>query len=295
MLRGLDAAASGMMANQARQDALTNNLANVNTPGYKTDNAAFRSFPEVLIERIRDMGDGAVEGLGSKQVLGQITHGVYNQELVPNFAQGDAYETEDPLNFELEDGRLAPQMINGRSVQPRTFFKVQKPGGNGGAPEIFYTRSGNWQMNAAGYLATPEGYEVLDTNNQPINLRALLGTQPLSKKTLVVTSQGQLTAPLSPGSRPVQLGIVRVDNPALTMVKEADTTFRYTGAGQPAQFNPVRDTAVSIKQGYLERSNVDAGRTMMDMMNVIRSYEANQKVLSAYDTTLQKLAEVARV
>ncbi|BAU26492.1 flagellar basal-body rod protein FlgG [Aneurinibacillus soli] len=295
MLRGLDAAASGMMANQARQDALTNNLANVNTPGYKTDNAAFRSFPEVLIERIRDMDGSAANGLGSKQILGQLTHGVYNQELVPNFAQGDALETGKELNFAIEDGMLAPQVIDGRSVQPRTFFKVQKPGENGGAPEIFYTRSGNWTMNAAGYLATPEGYEVLNANNQPINLRTLLGNQPLSKKTLVVTPQGQLTAPLTPSSQPVQLGIVRVDNPALTMIKEMDTAFRYTGAGQPAAFNPLRDAAVSIKQGYVERSNVDAGRTMTDMMNVIRSYEANQKVLSAYDTTLQKLAEVARV
>lgn len=295
MLRGLDAAASGMIASQARQDALTNNLANVNTPGYKTDNATFRSFPEILLERVRDMGGGTMNGLVGNQILGRLSHGVYNQELVPNFAQGDSLETGEVLNFAIEDGMLAPQMIEGRSVQPRTFFKVQGPGENGEAPETFYTRSGNWTMNAAGYLATPEGYQVLDANNQPINVRALLGNQPLSKKTLVVTPLGQLTAPLSPGSQPVQLGIVRVDNPALTLIKEMDTTFRYTGEGQPAAFNPLRDAAVSIKQGYVERSNVDAGRTMTDMMNVLRSYEANQKVLSAYDTTLQKLSEVARV
>ncbi|QYY42582.1 flagellar hook-basal body protein [Aneurinibacillus thermoaerophilus] len=298
MLRGLDAAASGMIANQARQDALTNNLANVNTPGYKADNSTFRTFPELLLERIRDTA-GGVAGLpafpGSKQVIGRLSHGVYNQELVPNFAQGDIFETGKVLDIALVDGGIPTIEVDGRQVQPRMFFAVQKPGEGGGPPQVYYTRSGNWTMNAAGQLTTMEGYPVLNAAGQPINLRALLGDAPLNKENLQVTSDGRLIALGNPGTAPTRLGIYRIDNPTADLVKEADTTFRYTGNGAPTLYNPAVDPAVSIKQGYIERSNVDAGRTMIDLMAVLRSYEANQRVLQAYDITLQKLNEVGKI
>ncbi|GEN36019.1 MULTISPECIES: flagellar hook-basal body protein [Aneurinibacillus] len=297
MLRGIDAAASGMIANQARQDALTNNLANVNTPGYKADNSTFRTFPELLLERIRDT-NGGVAGLpafpGPNQLIGRLSHGVYNQELVPNFAQGDLFETGKVLDVAIVDQGLPTVDIGGRQVQPRMFLAVQKPGENG-EPETYYTRSGNLSMNEAGQLTTIEGYQVLDANNQPIDLRALLGSAPLNKQNLQITPSGQLIAPGNPNAVPVQLGLYRIDDAAGSLEKEADTTFRYTGQGAPVLYNPANDPAVSLKQGYIERSNVDAGRTMIDLMTVLRSYESNQRVLQAYDMTLQKLNEVGKI
>ncbi|ERI07062.1 flagellar hook-basal body protein [Aneurinibacillus aneurinilyticus] len=297
MLRGLDAAASGMIANQARQDALTNNLANVNTPGYKSDNSTFRTFPELLLERIRDTNSG-VAGLpalpGPKQVVGRISHGVYNQELVPNFIQGDITETGKVLDVALVDEGLPTVEVDGKQVQPRMFFAIHKPGENGEL-QTYYTRSGNWSMNAQGQLTTIEGYPVLDINNRPINLRALLGDAPLNKSNLQLTPGGQLIAPGNPNAAPVQLGIYRVNNPAANLVKEADTAFRYSGNGAPTLYNPMIDSSIVVKQGYVERSNVDAGRTMIDLMTVLRSYESNQRVLQAYDMTLQKLNEVGKI
>lgn len=294
MLRGLDAAASGMIANQARQDALTNNLANVNTPGYKADHSTFRTFPELLLERIRD-NEAGVAGLpafpGPKQMIGRLSHGVYNQELVPNFLQGDVLETGKVLDVALVDEGLPMVEANGEQVQPRMFFAIQKPGEEG----AYYTRSGNWTMNAQGQLTTLEGYPVLAANGQPINLRTLLGNAPLNKQNLQVTSSGQLIAPGNPAAPPIQLGLHRIDNPAGMLMKEADTTFRYTGQGAPALYNPQNDTPVSIRQGYIERSNVDSGQTMINLMTVLRSYESNQRVLQAYDMTLQKLNEVGKL
>lgn len=294
MLRGLDAAASGMLANQARQDALTNNLANVNTPGYKADHSTFRTFPELLLERIRD-NEGGVAGLpafpGPKQVIGRLSHGVYNQELVPNFLQGDVLETGKVLDAAIVDEGLPSVQVNGKQVQPRMFFAIQKPG----EADTFYTRSGNWTMNAEGQLTTLEGYPVLAANGQPINLRALLGNAPLNKENVQLTASGQLVVSGNPNRPAVQLGLYRIDNPAGMLMKEADTTFRYTGQGAPVLYNPQNDIPVSIRQGYIERSNVDSGQTMINLMTVLRSYESNQRVLQAYDMTLQKLNEVGKL
>nr|WP_027415188.1 flagellar hook-basal body protein [Aneurinibacillus terranovensis] len=317
MLRGIDAAASGMIANQARQEAITNNLANVNTPGYKADDSVYRSFPELLLERIHDTSN--VAGMpafpGGRSPIGQLSYGVYNQELVPNFVQGSLVETGKPLDIALSDENLAPvyvqqngtpippgQVRNGvppqgaRQVQPKIFFAVQTVDEKG-QPQVSYTRNGNWTMDANGMLATPEGHPVLGANGQTVNLRALLGGLPLDSKNLQVTGTGQLIVPGSTAP-PVQLRLVKINNPDMQLVKQADTTFRYTGPagqGQPPAYNPAVDGEISIKQGFIERSNVDAGRSMIDMLNVMRSYEANQKVLSAYDTTLQKLNEVGRI
>jgi flagellar basal-body rod protein FlgF len=203
MLRGLDAAASGMLANQARQDALTNNLANVNTPGYKADNSTFRTFPELLLERIRDTG-GGVAGLpafpGPQQIIGKLSHGVYNQELVPNFIQGDITETGKVLDIAMTDGTLAARTVTNpdgttKQVQPKMFFAIQKPATNGQPAETFYTRSGNWTMNAQGFLTTQEGYQVLGSNGQPVNLARFLRDPTgrpvrLSKENLQISPTG---------------------------------------------------------------------------------------------------------
>ncbi|WCK54315.1 flagellar hook-basal body protein [Aneurinibacillus sp. Ricciae_BoGa-3] len=311
MLRGIDTAAAGMIANQARQEALTNNLANVNTPGYKADNSVYRTFPEVLLDRINDTS--TVQGRpaipGQPQRVGALAQGVYTQELVPSFTQGDIVETNKPLDFSLADQGLAPayvnadgtpaQAVNGQppqgahAVQPKVFFAVRKQGDNGQA-EISYTRNGNFTMSPNGLLTTPEGYPVLAANGQPVNIQQLLGGRPLDSRNLQMSDTGQLYVQGSPAA-PVQLALVQVTNPDQSLAKEADTTFRFTGQGQPPALTSGIVPGISVKQGYIEKSNVDAGRTMIDMMSVMRSYEANQKVLAAYDSTLQKLNDVGRV
>ncbi|MDF2904145.1 MAG: flagellar basal-body rod protein FlgF, partial [Bacillus sp. (in: firmicutes)] len=85
MLRGINTAASGMIALQRKQDALTNNLSNAETPGYKQDSSPLRSFPEMLLERIRD-DQTAKTGVSAK--VGSLSMGVYNQETLPLFSQG---------------------------------------------------------------------------------------------------------------------------------------------------------------------------------------------------------------
>src|SRR6478672_2693234 len=98
MLRGIDTAASGMIALQRKQNALTNNLANVETPGFKQDSSPLRSFPEMLLERIRQS-----EISGETPKIGTLSMGVYNQETIPLFSQGSLVNSNMPFDVAIND------------------------------------------------------------------------------------------------------------------------------------------------------------------------------------------------
>lgn len=302
MIRGLYTATSGMLANQRKQEALTNNLANINTPGYKADQTVYRTFPELLIQRINDGSTPQVPGVPSfpanPALVGRINTGVYAQELIPLFSQGDIVETGKELDVALTDSEIAPIDVNGRPVQPKLFFTVQK--GNG---DLSYTRNGNWTLDNQGRLATSDGDLILDRQGNPINLTNLLVDQngqaiPLTRETVQIREDGTLAIiqgtdnNSQPLQQQIELGLVQADNP-YQMVKEGQSTYRWAG-DQPLQAPP-GTTPYQVRQGFIERSNVNPSQTITDMMLVVRSYEANQKVIQSYDTTLQKLWEVARV
>src|SRR5690554_8122228 len=100
MLRGLYTAGSGMIAQQRRQEMLTNNLANANTPGYKADQASLRSFPNQLIKAL---GTDHMQKYGTNRV-GELSTGVYMQERTPNFRQGDINETRNNTDIAILQG-----------------------------------------------------------------------------------------------------------------------------------------------------------------------------------------------
>ena len=156
MIRGLYTAASGMLTQQQRQSLLTNNLANINTPGYKTDQGMIRAFPEVMIHAFR------LENNRS-QPIGLLHQGVFVEESIPLFVQGDVMETGVAEHMAIWDQELAPEP--GAENKPTLFFTVED-----GEGKRFYTRSGLFTVDAAGQLVTPEGYMVLDDWNYPIQV-----------------------------------------------------------------------------------------------------------------------------
>ena len=97
MLRGMYGAAAGMIAQQQRQEMLTNNLANVQTAGFKADQATIRSFPNMMLKAM-NTGEGPVK---QNPTIGSIATGVYMQEQVPNFKQGDLNQTGNPTDLAL--------------------------------------------------------------------------------------------------------------------------------------------------------------------------------------------------
>lgn len=294
MLRGLDSAASGMFSLERKQEALADNLANAQTPGYKKDDTVLRAFPKLLMLRIQDFNEnGKIPVSGAAQISGQpvpiggLFNGVYAQERIPSFTQGALVQTDNTLDIALDDQEIPMQEINGQQVKPTAFIAVQLPDGTVG-----YTRNGKLDLDANGQLVTSEGYLVLGADHQPVQI-----TDSIQKEDLQINADGQLIAyPGDPSrTRNVgQIGIAVVQNPA-DLQRVGGNVYQSTNPvpfiQDPGSTNP----GVSLQQGFIEQSNVDTGQTMSDMMMAVRGYEANQKVISAYDSSLQQLYSVGKI
>lgn len=247
MIRGLYTAASGMITRQMEQENLSNNIANINTPGYKKNDIAVKSFDKVLIES----RDKLVGNSVFKDKLGYMELGVGVDDTRTFFTQGVISDTGRNLDF----------AINGDG-QGLEFFNVQDDKG-----VVKYTRAGSFKINSDGELVTPEGYKVLSENGNPIKVNTT---------DIKLTSDGTIQG--SVGN--VKFGISKFNPQDL---KKDEVAFNcYTGT------NPSTYTSASVKQGSLEKSNVDPIETMTQMISVMRSYESNQKVIQQIDSTLDK-------
>jgi flagellar basal-body rod protein FlgF len=291
MLRGLYTAASGMLAQQRRHDTVTNNIANLNTPGFKEMNAVNRAFPDMLISAIGgpDPADGK---------LGKLSLGVFAEENLMRMGQGDLQETSRPQDMALMSDMIVagkPFDASGKYVDPNTgevtskpeaFFTIQTPQGDR------YTRDGSFKTRPDGTLVTSDGLAVLGRNGRPIMINVAWDQVSITSDGRLVDSSSGLPLAGSP-----QLGITRIENPSL-MVRQGDG--RYTYTGDPAGIRQVNLAdpleRVQVRQGYLERSNVDPAQSAVDMMAALRAYEANQKVIQFYDRSLDKAVnEIGRV
>lgn len=287
MLRGLYTAASGMIAQQRRHDVITNNIANINTVGFKGGNAVNRTFPEALIYAM-----GGSDPSANK--VGKMSMGVFSEENLLSMAQGDLKETYrnqdlalvsdifvDGVNFD-PSGKSVD--ANGQiTYQPQAFFSVNVAG------QERYTRDGSFKTAPDGTLVTSDGFPVTGADGQPI----VLGE---SWENIAVTADGRLvnaeTLVALQGNP--QLRIVRVDNPNM-LIREGDGRFRYAGEANGLRQIEAEDR-VEVRQGFLERSNVDTTQAAIDLMAALRAYEANQKVIQTYDRSLDKAVnEIGRV
>ncbi|MDQ0199574.1 flagellar hook-basal body protein [Neobacillus ginsengisoli] len=294
MLRGLYSAASGMFSLERRQETLADNLANVQTPGYKKDDTVLRAFPKLLIQRIQDFNEnGTIPVAGAPLLPGQVTtignlyNGVYAQENIPSFNQGTLVQTDNPLDIAIDDQAIPSQVINGKQVKPSAFFAVQLANGTVG-----YTRNGKWDLDANGHVVTSEGYLVLGADHQPIKI-----TNSISKEDLQINSDGKIIAYPSDPAKTKNIGQVGL------ALEKNPFELRRLGGNVYQSANPlpfIQNTGainpgISLQQGFIEQSNVDPGQTMSDMMMTVRGYEANQKVLGVYDQSLQQLYSVGKL
>ncbi|MCQ6279920.1 flagellar hook-basal body protein [Bacillus sp. EB600] len=261
MFKGFYTAASGMLAQQRRTDMLTNNMANANTPGFKEDQSTLRAFPDMLLELMNGQTPG-----GPK--VGSLSTGVYMQEAIPRFIQGDMKETDNKTDMALVD-------INANGLRGSVFFTVQDPSG-----QPRYTRNGNFTLDAQGYLTTGNGQYILDTNGKPIQL---------SSDQFTVSDTGLITGQ---NGEQAQLGIAFAAQPG-SLIKEGNGLYRTESGTSLAS---AANQQFKLQQGFLEQSNVDLSKSMTDMLTAYRSFEANQKILQAYDRSMEKVAnEVGKI
>lgn len=298
MLRGLYTAASGMIAEQRRHDTVTQNIANLNTPGYKQVNTVAHSFPEMLISLVGD------KQTGGKLAIGKLMNGVFAEESMASFAQGDLKETGKLTDFALisslglvdpATGEAIPFDASGKFVtedgevlyQPQAFFAVEDQEGN-----VRYTRDGSFRVNTEGELRTSAGHQVLDIDGDPVILPVGVAVD-----TLISDNAGNLTGIDAAGEQVdiATLGITVVEQPH-QMVRDGHGVYRIDNEQAAGVRALAAGDAAEVRQRYLEVSNVDTAQSMVDLMTAQRAYESNQKVIQYYDRSLDKAVnEIGRV
>ncbi len=270
MVRGWYTAASGMNAQQQRLDAISNNLANVDTTSYKRDISISKSFPELLLRRTND--DGVYKNpFGSADVapiIGKIGLGVEMNELFTDFEQGSFKPTASDSDFALEG---------------KGFFAVETSTGER------YTRNGNFTVGVEGYLMTKEGFPVLGEN----------GRIMLQDTKFTINKNGEIyVRPIAnTDADPVlldRLKLVTFENDRY-IAKQGSSLYRDTAVSGPALAAEGAERPI-VTQGFVEASNVNVVNEMVQMIEVNRAYEANQKSIQTEDTMMSKLwGEVVRI
>ncbi|UNL84855.1 flagellar hook-basal body protein [Priestia koreensis] len=278
MFKGFYAASSAMIAQQRRTDLLTNNLANANTPGFKADQASLRAFPDMLLQRMnnrsfsKENGDSATP----KETLGSINTGVYMQENMPNFLQGDLRETKQPTDFAILDGNLPADEKTGR--KGTLFFTVQ---GEDGKPR--YTRDGKFTLDGQGFLTTNQGNYVLDEKGAKIQLQSA-NFQVGNDGTIMENNQ-----------QVARVGLAYAQDP-MALEKEGNGYYHMTNNQALPSALTANGVSFQVHQGFIEGSNVDMSQTMTELLTTYRSFEANQKILQAYDRSMDRAVnEVGRL
>ena len=267
MIRGLYTSASGMQTQQNKNDALANNLANVNTTGYKSKQSMIRSFPDVLINATRTPN-------GANKLIGTLNQGVFVEENVPIFLQGDITDTGVASHMAIYDSELNLDPENGE--QPKLFFTIEDKNG-----DRFYTRSGMFTEDASGQLVTPEGNLVLDDWNYPIQVDGR--KYSVNDKGYIRFSDGET----------IRFGLTSI-NDLSKIENKGNEMYSYIGNEDLDYID--EEENYRIYQGKIERSNVDVNQTVTDMMTALRMYEANQNVIQSIDRTLEKAVnEIGRV
>lgn len=291
MIRGLYTAAAGMVTQQRRHDTATQNIANLNTTGYKQVESVSHSFPEVLISSMER---------GTMKPIGRMNTGVFAEQSISKYLQGDLIESGKTTDFALSaDLRLTDPATGGNIVfdgsgkyisnqgetiyQPQAFFTVQDNDGN-----TFFTRNGSFTVSPAGELLSSGGYKVLGTNGQPVILSGTEGD-------LKVDGEGNLLDGSTGAPSGARLGISVVTRPQ-ELVRDGNGVFHVDDAAAAGVRYANAGDNMQVRQGYIEGSNVDATQAAVDLNAAFRAYEANQKVIQFYDSSLQKAVnDVGRV
>lgn len=262
MIRALYSAATGMNAQETNIDVISNNIANVNTTGYKKSRADFQDLIyQYLVE------PGAPTSASTKNPSGiQVGLGVKTAAVQKVFAQGDLSSTNNPLDVAIEgDG----------------FFQIQLPDGS-----TAYTRSGAFRLDENGALVTSEGYQVDPGITIPPDALAITfgedGTVGVRLPgTATISEVGQVTAvrfPNNAGLRAIGRNLYQETDSSGTPVTGI---FSESGVGR-------------LNQGFLESSNVSVVEQVVNMITAQRAYEASSKGIQTADDMLSQAINLKR-
>ncbi|MFW2374703.1 MAG: flagellar basal-body rod protein FlgG [Gammaproteobacteria bacterium] len=246
---------TGLDAQQTRLTVISNNLANVNTNGFKRDQAVFQ---DLMYQNIRQSGgqssedtrlpSGMYTGTGVKIVATEKLH-----------TQGNFIQTGNPLDI---------------AIQGRGFFQILKPDG-----AIAYTRDGSFQIDSNGQVVTASGYPLQPTINIPSNAQSI-----------TIGEDGVVTVLAGGATLPTQVGNIQtVDfvNPTGLQPIGNNQFLETASSGSPQTGTPSLNGLGAVTSGALESSNVNVVEELVNMIETQRAYEMNSKVISTTDQMLQ--------
>jgi flagellar basal-body rod protein FlgG len=258
MLRGLYTAYTGMLNEQYRMDIMSNNLANADTVGYKKEGSTSEAYSEVMAVKIKD----ATESPNTPKKLGNMSLGVKIGETYTDYSQGSLRYSDNTYDLAIGgDGYFNVEFTN-----------------KAGETSTKYTRAGNFTLTQDGYLVTKEGDYVLGTEGR-IKLSTTAG-ETIIDRVGNIYQDDELVA-------------------SLKITDFEDTTYlthygeTYWDALDGAE--PKDAEYPNLHQGYTEMSNVSVVKEMVNMITISRQYEANQKMLTTFDDSLEKSMQISNV
>jgi len=256
-MEALWVAKTGLDAQQTRISVISNNLANVNTAGFKRGRAVFE---DLLYQNVTQAGGATSQNTESPTGL-SVGTGVRVVATEKTFTQGAALPTGNPLDV---------------LVQGRGFIQVLQPDGS-----LAYSRDGSFKIDSEGRLVTSSGYEI-----QPSI------TIPGDAQSVTIGLDGTVQAQLAGQTSPTSLGTIQLAdfiNPAGLQPKGQNLLLETAASGSPQVANPGLEGLGTLVQGSLEGSNVNVVEELVSMIETQRAYEMNSKAISTSDQMLQYL------
>jgi flagellar basal-body rod protein FlgG len=248
MVKGLYTAYTGMINEQNRMDVLTNNLANVDTNGFKKEGATSQAFDSLLALKIKD----ASENPNLPQRIGIANLGVKVGENYTDYSQGAFKVTDRPYDVALAgDG----------------FFNIEYTN-KAGETSTMYTRDGAFVINTQGYLVNKDGDYVLGQNGR-------IKIDPTQD--MIIDKQGNI---MQNGTNVARIKLT--DFADYNYIEHFGENYY-----RPVDGATEKPAEATFNQGYIETSNVQVVQEMVDMIAVSRQYESNQRIITTIDGTLQ--------
>ena len=260
MIRSLWIAKTGMEGQQNKLDAISNNLANVGTNGFKRGGV---QFEDLMYQNLRPAGSATSEQTQLPTGL-QVGLGVRTAASTRNFGQGALQNTGNNLDV---------------AIQGQGFFQIQMPDGS-----TAYTRDGSFQLDSGGQMVTNQGYVL-----QPGV------TVPANAINVNISPDGRVQATM-PGQSALQsLGQIQIANfinPAGLESRGGNLFAETAASGAPQAAAPDSNGLGRLQKGYLEASNVNVVEELVSMIATQRAYELNSKAIQTSDQMLQRLGQL---
>jgi flagellar basal-body rod protein FlgG len=263
MIRALFTAATGMIGQQLNVDTIANNLANVNTTGFKKSRV---NFQDLLYETLQPAGTETTAGAMIPEGI-QVGHGVRPASIAKLHTQGNLIQTGNELDLVIEgDG----------------FFQIDLPDGT-----TAFTRDGSFKMDSTGSILTVDGYAL----NPGITI-------PPDHETITVGSDGTVSVRIPGQTAEQNVGNIQlarfVNTAGLDARLGRNLLLETDASGAPVVGEPGLDGLGMLEQGFLENSNVQTVEEILQLIIAQRAYEANSKVIQSSDEMLQIANNVRR-